>query len=200
MPQSDLDLVLADLRDAFKALDQARPSPKQVRQTFSRFVELTQRLTAVMRRESKKSAGIKWEASKFAGWSEVTTLFKDLRNEEQHERQIRILVHETRYFEPLGPEGERIGVSGTWDLTDQLAENPPDGLRLLEADPVTGAPTDNHIPHCDVLYRYLIKPSDGALALRLGRIGTADVHDLSRRLPDHTGKLPCVLLSASRRR
>lgn len=159
----------------------ARPSPKQVRRTFSRFIELTQRLTSVMRRESKAKTGVEWKASEFLGWNEVTSLFKHLRNEEQHERQVRISVNETRYFEPFGEGGGTIAFSGTWELTDQLAEKPPDGLRLMDSDPDTGAPTNNQILHCDISYRYLIQSNDAKLVAWLDSTGTSDVHELSHR-------------------
>lgn len=169
------------MQDAFKELSLARSSPKQVRRAFSRSIELTQRLTSVMRRESKAKAGIEWRASEYTGWNDVTALFKDLRNEEQHERQIRVSVHETRYYEPFGSGGGEIAVSGTWELTDQLAEKPPDGLRLVESDPNTGIPTSNQIPHCGISYRYVIQPQDARLVSRLQAIGTADIHELSHR-------------------
>jgi hypothetical protein len=44
--QLDVVLVYADLRDALADLHDARGSPKRVRRSFSRFVELSQRLTS----------------------------------------------------------------------------------------------------------------------------------------------------------
>lgn len=180
MPQvSDVDLVFADLQDALSELKEAITSPKRIRRCFSRFVDLTQRLTSAMRKESKSRAGVEWQAARFGGWNEVTALFKDLRNEEQHERQIYISVHETRYFELFGPGAGRIATSGTWQLSDQLLEKPPDALKLFDSDPETGQMTNTEIPHCDVTYRYLIQPREAKLAARLQSIGTADLHELS---------------------
>ena len=186
---SDVDLIFADLQDALTELEAARSSPKQVRRTFSRFVELTQRLTSAMRREAKSKTGTDWQASQFSGWNKITALFKDLRNEEQHERQIYISVHETRYYEIFGTEGGRVAFSGTWQLTDQLSERPPDGLRLFDSDPETGEMTKTELLHCDISYSYLIQPREDKLAARLRTIGSADLHELSRRcmitLHDH---------------
>ncbi len=180
MPElSDVDLVFADLQDALAELDNAITSPKQVRRCFSRYVELTQRLTSAMRRECKGKTGVDWQAANFKGWTEVTRLFKDLRNEEQHERQIYISVHETRYFELFGPGGGRIATSGTWQLTDQLLEKPPDALKMFDSDPDTGQMTNDEIPHCGVSYRYLLQPREAKLNARLQVIGTADLHALS---------------------
>lgn len=177
----DVDLVFADLQDALTDLEAGRSSPKQVRRAFSRFVELTQRLTSAMRREAKSKAGIDWQASRFGGWNKVTALFKDLRNEEQHERQIYVSVYETRYYEPFGSGNGRIALSGTWQLTDQLSERPPDALRMFDSDPETGETTRNELPHCDISYSYLIQPREDKLAARLRAIGSADLHELSRR-------------------
>jgi hypothetical protein len=176
---SDVDLVLADLEDALAALDAAVSSPKLVRQCFSRFVELTQRLTSARRKEASARTGRSWEAKYFDGWNEITSLFKELRNEEQHSRQIYISVHETRYYELFGPGGGRIAYSGTWQLTDQLAANPPDGMKLFDSDPITGARTNIEIPHCAVGYRYLIQARDDKLAARLKAIGKTELHELS---------------------
>jgi hypothetical protein len=179
MTTSDVDLVLADLEDALIALNDASSSPKLVRQCFSRFVELTQRLTSVMRREFSSIAGGSWKASSFGGWNQTTALFKELRNEEQHAKQIFISVHETRYFELFGPGGGTIAQAGTWQLSDQLAASPPDGVKYYESDPKTGKITNIEIPHCGVNYRYLIQPRDPSLAKMLKTVGSSDIHELS---------------------
>jgi hypothetical protein len=180
-PPSDVDIVFADLQDAFKDLGTARPSPKQVRRAFSRFVDLTQRLTSVMRPEAKAKTGLDWVAADFPGWNDVTALFKDLRNEDQHKTQIRVSVRETSYFEPFGAGGGSFAVSGTWVRTDQLAEAPPNGVRMLHSDPDTGRPTNTPIPSSDTAYRYLLESHDPKLVGRLQAIGTADIHELSRK-------------------
>ena len=176
---SDVDLVLADLEDSLAVLNAAVGSPKQVRQSFSRFVELSQRLTSSMRKEASARSYGSWEAKNFSGWNEVTALFKELRNEEQHAQQIYISVHETRFFEPYGNGGGRIAISGTWQLTDQLAANPPNGLKLLDSDPVTGEMTNVEIPHCGISYRYLIQPREEKISAKLHAIGETDIHMLS---------------------
>lgn len=176
---SDVELVLADLEDAFKALNSAVSSPKLVRQSFSRFVELTQRLTAVMRKDWSARRGGTWAANTFPGWNATTALFKELRNQEQHEQQIYISVEETRYYELFGPGGGRIAYSGTWKLTDQLAASPPDWMRLYDSDPVTGAKTNVEIPHCAVAYKYLLQPRDHRTAELVRAAGKSGIHELS---------------------
>ena len=181
MPEvSDVDLVFADLQNALSELNDAITSPKRVRRCFSRFVELTQRLTSAMRKESKSKAGVEWRAVRFSGWNEVTALFKDLRNEEQHERQIYISVRETRSFELFGPGGGTITTSGVWQLTDQLLEKPPDALKMFDSDPETGEMTSDEISHCGVAYQYLLQPREAKLGACLQTIGTEDLHELSQ--------------------
>lgn len=177
--QSDVDLVLADLEDALQALNNAVSSPKLVRQAFSRFIDLSQRLTSVMRKDWSKRQRGPWKASTFEGWNNTSSLFKELRNQEQHELQVYISIHETRCYEPFGPGGGQIAHFGTWKLTDQSAASPPDWMKLYESDPHTGEMLDVEILPYEVTYQYLIQPRDEVIASLLQDIGTSDLHQLS---------------------
>lgn len=178
---SEVALVFADLVDAHTDLHEVALSPKQVRRTFSRFVELTQRLTSVMRKEFKSSVSQEWKASEFAGWNETTRLFKHLRNEEQHARQIYISVLETRFYNVFENDDRLLVFSGTWGLTDQLMESPPDGMTFFPVDPVTGQLSACERPAVRVEYQYLIQARDEDLGRRLDAIGTSNVHELSNQ-------------------
>lgn len=76
-PQSDVEVQYADLVASHDDLAAARKSPVKVRRAFSRFVDLTQELTAAMRREFKARTGLDWQASDFPGWNSVTDLFQE---------------------------------------------------------------------------------------------------------------------------
>ncbi len=136
---SIIALVFQDLTDAFDELASAGTSPNRFRRSFVSFVDLSQKLTSHMRKEFGEKKGKKWVPSDFGGWNDVTELFKQLRNDDQHHRPVAILVNETQYFQTYegGPE---IALSGTWSfsLEDQLADTPRDDLRLELADPKTG--------------------------------------------------------------
>lgn len=140
--QSAVDVVFQDLSDALASLQGVRESPKDVRRALTRFVELSQKLTGVMRKEFEELTGQKWNASGFGGWNDTSELFKQLRNLDQHEGPITIQVHERQYY-PVGMEGHATVVfEGTWDLDDQLSSRPPVGMKLVPADPDTGGPSE----------------------------------------------------------
>jgi hypothetical protein len=174
-------IIFADLRDALQELDAARGSPKEVRRAFSRFADLTQRLTAAMRKDYSELKGEHWRAASFPGWNDVTNFFKWLRNQDQHGVPIRISVHE-RHFYPLpGRPGEAFPFEGTWTLEDQLADTPPQGaITFNPVDPSTGATLDP-VPPLRIEYQYLVQLSSEALRKRLQTIGTTDMHLLCAR-------------------
>src|SRR5215203_2242884 len=141
MTQSSIvSVVYRDLVDVYAELSSGNTSPKAVRRSFASFVDLSQKLTSHMRREYSEMMGEKWVPSSFDGWNDVTELFKQLRNDDQHDRPISILVNETQYFRVSAGSATEVAVSGTWSfsLEVQLAEMPRDDLRLELADPKTG--------------------------------------------------------------
>jgi hypothetical protein len=89
-------VVFQDLADAYAELSSGSTSPKAVRRSFANFVNLSQQLTSHMRREYSEKKGEAWVASDFDGWNDITDLFKQLRNDDQHDRPISILVDETQ--------------------------------------------------------------------------------------------------------
>lgn len=144
---SDVDLVFADLCDALRVMEESRQSPREVRRAFSRYVELSQRLTAAMRKDFSNRVGGRWVASSFEGWTPATRLLKYLRNQDQHGEQVFITVHDRHFYsvpddvEIAGIPGRELIVDGHWHMTDQLLDRPPEGLtfRLREpGDPLHG--------------------------------------------------------------
>jgi hypothetical protein len=194
---NDADLVLADLRDALHALHQARGSPKEVRRAFSRFVDLSQRLTAAMRKDFARLRHEPWQAKSFDGWNKVTEFFKWLRNQDQHETSIRISVHERHFYaNPLKPD-ELFKVEGTWVLTDQLVDTPSGGvMKFRPIDLATGRARPAAEPVL-VEYQYLVQPHSESARARLQEIGTTDMHilaDAAFRILEayHTYFLECL--------
>ncbi len=176
----DTALVFADLADAFSALEAARGSPKQVRREFSRFVGLTQRLTAAMRKDFSAHHGGAWVASDFPGWNGVTELFKVLRNEEEHQHPIFLSVHERRFYLLPGQPNQLFPFEGTWVLSDQLTDSPIGGaINFYPNDPASGQATEPVAP-VRIEYQYLVQPRTEAISKRLQAIGTTDMHVLSK--------------------
>jgi hypothetical protein len=176
---TDTSLVFGDLHDALAALEVARGSPNEVRRAFSRYVDLTQRLTSAMRKDFSRLKQEKWAASSFAGWNNVTAFFKWLRNEDQHAAPIYISVLE-RHFYRISPEQEQLFVfEGTWVLNDQMTEAPPDGITLRPADPVTGGMSEVIVEPVRVEHQYLLQPRTQEAQAQMQLAGTSDVHQLS---------------------
>jgi len=181
IPVDDSTLVFADLSDAHRELEIARGSPKSVRRCFSRYVDLTQRLTAAMRTDfSRKKAG-KWVASDFTGWTDDTAFLKWLRNEDQHANQIYVSVHE-RHFYKLEPAGDRLFVfEGTWALIDQLTDTVPGGMTMHLPDPATGEISDVVVQPMRVEYQYLLQPRTQEATEWITKLGNSDICQLADR-------------------
>lgn len=134
-----------DLADAMILLENSKSSPKDVRRSFSNFVELSQKLTSCMRKEYSG----KWEAEKYEGWNGYTEIIKKLRNYDQHEQIIRTEKLETTYHTIPAENGWpeiTLGISGTLKDVDQLSDKTPSGsLKIMAADPKTGKITNKEI-------------------------------------------------------
>lgn len=182
MTTNDVDVLFADLEACYGELQEARRSPRDVRRSFARFVTLAQQLTAVMRREFPTITGKAWRAAAFPGWTPVTNLFKELRNVDQHEALIQVLVHESATAQT--DLGALVTLSGTWELHDQLASESPGALVALRADPATGTPSDSQYPIVDRSFRFLIHPRTDKVADLLHAAGTQDMHDLASQYMD----------------
>jgi hypothetical protein len=180
MIPSNTSIVFADLADALADLEAARGSPKEVRRAFSRFVDVSQRLTSAMRKDFSRERGSQWDAASFPGWDKVTEFFKWLRNQDQHEPPIRISVHERRFYAIPGQPGRLFPFEGTWNLADQLADTHPSDITFYPIDRATGEQMPPEDP-VRIEYQYLIQPHSNAARSRLRDIGTTDVHQLSSR-------------------
>lgn len=183
---TDVDVVMADLGRALDQLTTNRDSPREVRSAFSVFVDLSQKLTSVMRKEFPGE----WEGKDFQGWTEITEVFKELRNYEQHEQLLRHNVEETSHLTIPAEDGWpeiTLGISGTLRKGDPLATKKPSAnVVLMAADRETGRMTNRQIGQvASRTHKYVL--SIGAESERgrkiqrlLGKIGTADVHVLAK--------------------
>lgn len=184
---TEASIVFADLCDAHAALERARHSPKDVRRAFSRFIELSQKLTSAMRKDTSRLGIGAWEASSFEGWTPITALLKYLRNEDQHGDQIFLSVHERRHFPiptnlPPGfnvEPGRTFIFEGTWQLNDQLLEQPPDGITTFEVDPLTGQPTGRKMESLKIERIYILQPRSDKARQKIADTGTTDVHEIA---------------------
>jgi hypothetical protein len=172
-------ITFQDLSDAAAVLSSGSASPKEIRQNFARFIDASQRLTSHMRKESKD-----WVPGDFGDWNAVTELFKELRNVDQHEQPITILVRETQYFRTYEGSPDEVAFAGTWSfsLEDQLNDTPRDDVRLVLADPKTGKPTGETVAPVRKEYEFHITPTPSPKARELlASIGDTNVRTLSER-------------------
>ncbi len=181
-------IVFADLKDAYADLEAARDSPKEARRAFSRFIELSQKLTGAMRKDASRIGKGKWVASSFSGWNPVTELIKYLRNEDQHNDQVFLSVHERRHFPvpPNLPPGFQVKpdktlvFEGTWRLTDQLLDAPPDGISTCEINPTTGQPTGKEMQLLKVERYYILQARSDKAKQKIAAAGSVDIHVLAK--------------------
>lgn len=182
-------VVFTDLSEVFEALNIERDSPKNIRRTFSRFVELSQKLTSAMRKDYSQLKHESWNASDFSSWNPITELLKYLRNEDQHGHQISISVHERRFYPmpsnfpyPTNIEPGQLWVSeGTWNLNDQLLNEVPEGITCYAIDPTTFLPTDHEILPVRIERFYILQAQSEEAINKLQAAGTADIHIIAQQ-------------------
>jgi hypothetical protein len=139
---NDVDILMQDLRDSLNKLRTSNGSPKDIRKSFSDFINLSQKITSVMRKNFKNG---KWDASEFKGWTNITDLFKKLRNFEEHEEIIKSEIIETTNHTMTEPgcEGVTLCIAGTLKNVNPLSDKAPTAnVVMYEADPVTGRMTN----------------------------------------------------------
>src|SRR5829696_4913595 len=175
---SNAAVLFQDLADVASKLSGPAMSPKQVRRDFVSFVDLSQKLTAMMRREYSEKAGKKWEAKKFEGWNEITELLKKLRNTDEHEHPTFIQVHERQQHKIFNDVDALVIFEGTWEfsLEDQLVDTPRDDLLVSIVDPKTGGEQES-VP-IRTKYEFYLYPSTEHARELLEKIGESDVQSL----------------------
>jgi len=135
-----------------------------------------------MRKEYSEKKGKKWVAYDFDGWNDYTELFKQIRNDDQHDRPVSILVNETQYFR-LFENASLMAVSGTWSfsLDQQIAAAPFDNLILEAADSETGRPSGIRISPVRKEYEFHLSPSSRKAQTLLEKTGDSNVRTLSEK-------------------
>lgn len=178
--EDDTALTFSDLLDSLDELESARGSPKKVRRAFTRYVDLSQRLTASMRTDYKRATSHNWDASAFQGWTEDTRFLKWLRNEDQHARPIHIQVLERQHIK-VNDSTDSLVLEATWDLQDQMSDDVPRGIQLLVSESGPLGRKDFALPIERVEYQYLLKPRSGGAKARMDKLSSADLHELALR-------------------
>ncbi len=182
----DVDLVFGDLEDVYKEFKDQKSSPKTTRRTFTQFVELSQKLTSMMRKEYEQETGKNWAANNFPGWDNITKFFKYLRNADQHEYSIRIQlvdtykISESDIFEDptIDPNSRFLVIQGKWGFGDDYDDEFPEPVKFSQADVETGEPSDWEIgtTHREIYYSLI--PKTKKISDLLVEAGTDDIHIL----------------------
>lgn len=183
---SDADLVFLDLCDALRQMEGAHASPKEVRRAFSRYVELSQRLTSAMRKDFSRCNGQAWVASSFVEWTPATELLKYLRNQDQHGEQVFITVHDRHYYtvpedvEIAGFTDRQFIVDNLWQMTDQMLDRPPEGLEVRLNDPGGSLHSGEVLLPERTESRYVLYPRTPKEERRIKEVGISDVYVIAR--------------------
>ena len=145
---NSVEIVMHDLADAHDQLKNSKHSPKVFRRSFANFVELSQKLTSMMRTDFPEKGKWKALALEFSGWNKCTEIIKELRNYDQHEDIIRTEVEVIKYHTVPAEDGcpeMTFGMKYTQEI-NPLSDSPPtDDLKLMAADPKTGRITNIEI-------------------------------------------------------
>jgi hypothetical protein len=180
---STVAVAFRDLKDALEELSSGSVSPVAVRRNFATFVDFSQKLTSYMRKEYSEKTGQTWDPSGFDGWNDVTKLFKQLRNEGQHERPIFILVNETHYLRISADTPDELAVSGTWQLSleDQHLDTPRNDISFELGDLQTGLPSGRLVTPTRVEYAFELFPSSKEVEALLTKLDDRNVRSLSEK-------------------
>jgi len=173
---STAEVVFRDLSDAFNELSAQNLSPRKVRTVFSNFLERAYRLTQMMYKEYRQKKGRAWEANSFQGWNSASELLKKLRRVDTHEHTVLIQVHERQYYRIDEDSPNYLVVEGTWTLADQHADAPPEGIRLVDADPKTEQLSEDVLLPEKREYEFYLYPVTEEIEAELTQIGDRNVH------------------------
>jgi hypothetical protein len=185
----DTEIVFRDLKEANKKLQLQTKNPNAVRQRFSEFVTLSQKLTEVMRKEYSALTLQKWEPKIFSGWTSITTLFKELRNADYHQNPIRIImhqIHESRGVESsIDKEGNIINTPVQLDI--KVVYSPEAGLKKKLPNPCsynvidTNGQQSEPIPILAVRFEFHLEGRTPAIENILNSLETRDIHILAKQ-------------------
>jgi hypothetical protein len=179
---SDVDLVYLDLRDSVTAFNAVRGSPRDIRRSLSHYVELSQRLTSAMRKDYSRRGKGKWEASLFSEWTPGTELLKYLRNQDQHENQVFVTVHEQLYYdipedmEIKGIPSRNLILDSKWQMTDQTLDRPPAGSELSLTEPENPLQPGVVLLPTKTESSYVLYPRNPEDEKKMAASGVTDLH------------------------
>jgi len=154
----------------------------EVRRAFSRYVELSQRLTSAMRKDSSRLVGRPWAAATFPEWTPATELLKYLRNRDQHGEQVFVTVHDRHYYkvpddvEISGIPAREFIVDSHWQMTDQMLDRPPSGLEVSLTDPSETRGPGEVLHPVRTESRYVLYPRNSEDELKVTAAGVSDIH------------------------
>lgn len=96
-------------------------------------------------------------------------------------------MHERRHFLvpenlPSGfarPSSHSFVFEGTWELTDQLLEDPPDGIETFEINPMTGQLTGQPMPLLKLEHSYILQARSEKTRKLIAAAQLIDVHEIA---------------------
>jgi len=176
---TDVDMVFSDFTDTYSELLASKDSPRKVRKHFTDFVTYSQKLTSIMRKEYKKTTGKKWSAQDFPQWDNISELFSELRNTDQHQIPIRVKIRDSfsfdtdKIFLTSGETGKDIIWEYDWDLVNPSSDEIPQPMTLIIGEPDN--PSTVTIDATRRSFSYSLIPSTEEIEDMIKNIGYNDV-------------------------
>ena len=169
--------IFGDLKHYLTQLKKSKNSPAETRRCFSGFINNSQKLTAFMRREYSDIKKAKFEASEFSGWNKATNLIKRIRNQDEHELPIFVVVHQVNYIK-MPNTNSIISFAGTWSLGDQHESEFKNELKCYLPDPETGKISDIEIIPEKIEFEYRVHTEDKKVKDMIDEVGIYDIFEL----------------------
>jgi hypothetical protein len=185
----DTEIVFRDLTRAHKKIHRKHHNPDAIRRWFASFIIQSQRLTDVMRKEYSRLTGHGWAASEFSGWTDVTNLFKNLRNTDLHQVPVRIRIEGAQVYRGLieevstGAAGKEVAT--LVDMIIKVSFTSEAGLEKELPHVLKASFTDSYGEHRELPYpderhyKYELEGVTPEVENLIEKAGTRHVHTLA---------------------
>jgi hypothetical protein len=178
--ERDTTIILTDLEHVAQQV-LSEKSPAEARRRFAQFVGLTQKFTAAMRTEFRALTGQTWHAGEFGGWNATTSLFKALRNTDEHEKLVALETSHIRRI-PMtalvgnSPANLYLELQYEQELLSQLATDAPNTM-TIERPAASGELTT--LPWTHREHTFLLVGRTTKITKAIERAGTRDINELT---------------------
>lgn len=180
---SSVEIAINDITRTLAELRSCKDSPVDVRRNFSTFINLSQAITSYMRRDYLNNTSSKWEAKEFYGWNDVTELFKELRNVQEHEDSIILRIDYTWFHDlQIGGQIVEMEMGGYWEWDNPLDDTFSEELKVYDRPPEEEGAKEIKPKRIEVAYH--LNNMNSKICRLIESIGFSDIHKLSESCHD----------------